>query len=692
MRRQSNFSFPSWGDKISGTGGTSSSGAGAGAGGQGPGGKPKRGESKFSRARTYSVEFGRSLSHFVKEFSNRKGLTDKWYLVDPRNVFVGGWDIYMVILLLFTTIVTPFEVCFLSSDLIPVWLLVVNYVVDCSFFVDLLLNFNRMSFDENTGIPIADLKVIRSQYLRGYFFVDFISCLPFDQLAILFGAGDKAEALKILRLLKLVRLAKLVKMINSKELMQRAQEFFEFRHGTRRLLRFIFISMFISHFMACGWHVVARIEEPSDLEDGYSIFSEDEEGKLVHLNWITGYFNEYEAEPSYYAKYIVALYLSVMTVTTVGYGDVQPKTTGERVYLIIAMLFGASMQAYVVGSICGIISNLNQTSGEFNQVMDALNAFISENKIEPELARRLRSFIRYTKRSKYNFRKWQTVLQLMSPKLQQDAALAVNVDWMSKIELFQSAPKEMIVKIAFALKSVSFSPFEAMVMQGKRIDRLYIVTRGLVFKEGRIQGQNTLIGNEMLQSKYSLSSVSSLTFVDTNTIDYTDFQMILDKYPLVRAKLKRQVVQAICRKNVIRYAKAVNLMRDYSRKAMQECDTEAEAWAKILAHEHLRDFTNEGKMTVVRRSLDGTMELNKLIRVVCLIQRAFKRYKKRKEERIKAESKEMSLYNLKEMILQSEEIRVKQFQELKERMHRLSEQQYRLFSELLYQHKFAKST
>ena len=88
----------------------------------------------------------------------------------------------------------------------------------------------------------------------------------------------------------------------------------------------------------------------------------------------------------------MALCLSVMTVTTVGYGDVQPKTTGERVYLIIAMLFGASMQAYVVGSICGIISNLNQTSGEFNQVMDAhVNAFISENKVDPELARRLRS-------------------------------------------------------------------------------------------------------------------------------------------------------------------------------------------------------------------------------------------------------------------------------------------------------------
>ena len=174
----------------------------------------------FSRARTYSVEFGRSLSHYIKA-SAKATMPDKWYVVDPRRSLVVGWDFYMVVLLLFTIIVTPFEVCFLSSDLIPTWLLVVNYFVDSSFFTDLLLNFNRMTFDETTGIPVSDVKILRKQYLRGYFFVDFVSCLPFDQLAILFGAGEAdGEALKILRLLKLVRLAKLIKMINSQELMQ----------------------------------------------------------------------------------------------------------------------------------------------------------------------------------------------------------------------------------------------------------------------------------------------------------------------------------------------------------------------------------------------------------------------------------------------------------------------------------------
>ena len=66
-------------------------------------------------------------------------------------------------------------------------------------------------------------------------------------------------------------------------------------------------------------------------------------------------------------------------------------------------------------------------------------------------------------------------------------------------------------------------------------------------------------------------------------------------------------------------------------------------------------------------------------------------YKERKRQRILAESEAMSLYHIKEMIKESEEQRTRQFQELKERVQRLSEQNYKLFSELLYQHKFAKT-
>lgn len=47
----------------------------------------------------------------------------------------------------------------------------------------------------------------------------------------------------------------------------------------------------------------------------------------------------------------MALYFSFITMVTVGYGDVVPKSTGERVYTIIFVLISAITFAYVVNTI-----------------------------------------------------------------------------------------------------------------------------------------------------------------------------------------------------------------------------------------------------------------------------------------------------------------------------------------------------
>ena len=58
-------------------------------------------------------------------------------------------------------------------------------------------------------------------------------------------------------------------------------------------------------------------------------------------------------EQDWRERYVAALYWSVMTICTVGYGDIVPVTLAERCFLIFAMLLGASLYAYVVGSVCG---------------------------------------------------------------------------------------------------------------------------------------------------------------------------------------------------------------------------------------------------------------------------------------------------------------------------------------------------
>lgn len=48
----------------------------------------------------------------------------------------------------------------------------------------------------------------------------------------------------------------------------------------------------------------------------------------------------------FFKRYIYALHFAVTTMTTVGYGDLTPKTTLETAFVVIAMLISCSIFAY----------------------------------------------------------------------------------------------------------------------------------------------------------------------------------------------------------------------------------------------------------------------------------------------------------------------------------------------------------
>lgn len=57
--------------------------------------------------------------------------------------------------------------------------LVVDSIVDVIFLVDIVLNFHT-TFVGPAGEVISDPKLIRMNYLKTWFVIDLLSCLPYD--------------------------------------------------------------------------------------------------------------------------------------------------------------------------------------------------------------------------------------------------------------------------------------------------------------------------------------------------------------------------------------------------------------------------------------------------------------------------------------------------------------------------------
>ena len=57
-------------------------------------------------------------------------------------------------------------------------------------------------------------------------------------------------------------------------------------------------------------------------------------------------------------KYIYSIYFSVVTVTTVGYGDITPANHYECFFLIFTLLVSSSVYAFLINSIGNIMENI----------------------------------------------------------------------------------------------------------------------------------------------------------------------------------------------------------------------------------------------------------------------------------------------------------------------------------------------
>ena len=161
------------------------------------------------------------------------------FTVNPRRAWwLPLWDLIMLGAMLFTALITPYEVTFLDDGPCITLLFVVNRIVDLCFFLDLLLLFNLQYQDRNGFWVKSRSKIIR-HYLHTWFLVDALSVAPFYlpnlylsregihcdfvtgqyQLAspnvtsgqISDGLARASRGMRIVRLLRMIKLARVFK-------------------------------------------------------------------------------------------------------------------------------------------------------------------------------------------------------------------------------------------------------------------------------------------------------------------------------------------------------------------------------------------------------------------------------------------------------------------------------------------------
>ena len=268
-----------------------------------------------------------------------------------------------------------------------------DVVVDVYFMMDVFLSF-KTGYVDDCGELKYKTKGITKNYLKTWFAVDCASCLPVNYVALIPGLDmNKANARsnRMLRLLRLLRLLKLLRLLRINRLIQRYENQFHELMTSVKLLKLVIFLSFMGHWLGCLWYFSG--EFPGVPEEV------DSNGTML-VGWPLTMYKDSSAcearglgpcasERPYAIRYSQALYWSIMTMTTVGYGDISPSTTVELMCAIFAMLIGGFVFGLIVGNLSDMARRANPAKRMFDKKVGCMLAFLHEREVSAHLTKRI---------------------------------------------------------------------------------------------------------------------------------------------------------------------------------------------------------------------------------------------------------------------------------------------------------------
>ena len=472
------------------------------------------------------------------------------------------WDVVMLLALAYTAIATPFEVAFIDEGPCITILFGLNRFIDLLFVIDIFLIFST-HYQDRQGRWIRRRGSIAINYARGWFIIDFLSILPFylptflladdiectlsgmkvvDELGS--GMTEQASSLsrasQSIRMIRLLRMLKLARIFKASRVLKRmVQDLFmtrlEMTFAMIKVLQLFAVMVWVAHLQACLWALVSSYLRDSGWDTWVEQFKASEAlaGRTVSPG----------------SLYITAIYWSIMTLTSIGYGDVSPGNDVERLLASVLMIVSATTWAYVIGTAAGIAATLDPNTVAFRTNMDALNHFMKDRKLPTDMRHTLRDFFTDA-REVHQVDSDASLLAKMSPLLQGNVALVASKEWLEQVWFLKGMGSTKLEREFIAALSMQLGIRAYALDERLPIGQMYVLRRGMVVKLWRFLGKGRVWGEDMLLDNQELvdhSQAVALTFVEAFTLKKEDLLDLGGTYPepwrIVSKRMRRIVLQ-----------------------------------------------------------------------------------------------------------------------------------------------------
>ncbi|KAL5656129.1 hypothetical protein ACJX0J_035448, partial [Zea mays] len=350
------------------------------------------------------------------------------------------WQGFLIGPVLYSAWSSPFELALDRAATTPV--VVASLVMDAFFAADIAVSFFVAYFDRSANLFVDDRRKIATRYLkRPSFAMDVASTIPFNVIYQLVS-GRSTGWFRYLNLLRLWRLQRVSKLF------ARLEKDIRFDYFYTRLIKLCGVTLLALHSSAC-------------------IF-------LEHT-WLGSQVRDF-ADGSVWVNYTYAVYWSITTLATVGYGDLHAVNPGEMVFATCYMLFNISLTSYIIGNTTNLVVHAATNTFKMRDMVRRVSTFGSVNRLPPELREQMMASaqLRFSTAEVIQ----QQLLSDLPTALRSRVAHHLFRDAVQRCYLFQGVSNDLVVRLVSEMRAEYFPPQADIILQKVTTTACYIIVSG----------------------------------------------------------------------------------------------------------------------------------------------------------------------------------------------------------------------
>jgi len=435
-----------------------------------------------------------------------------------NNYFIIGhstkqfWDDIIILMIFYSAVTTPYSIAFSSESY--GFLFFNEIVLDFIFLSDIVLNFFSAYKDTNDYI-VVDHEKIAKNYIKGWFIVDLLSLFPFNFIVFLSNLNKTKQQYEnnyhypynsmlqltsyycVFRWIKVTRLFKLLMYDNYSDLK------FMSNSKLNRVIKSAFIFIVLIHYSSCFFIYLG----------------------LIHYdprkNWI--FYTEL-CETCNLDIYIASIYFNLVTIFSIGYGDITCQNNLEMSYNIFLLLIGVLLFSFAISSLSSLFSNIDNKTAIYENKMNLLDKINFENNLPERLYKTLKQYITIEYNRNNNDR--YELLDSLPTNIKNELTFYMYRVLIKNQKFFKEQSHDFILYVLPFLKSHKIHKNEILFSVGEFVEEAYLVVKGClamnlgplyenleigVVRENSYFGDLLMNANE--QSPYELKCKSKLSEV-----------------------------------------------------------------------------------------------------------------------------------------------------------------------------------